>query len=195
MYETDTFGGCFVRSDGSKLVNTYVARKRKTKTTSVASARFTSRVKGIMANNNSLAASEWCLQRLRRHNLDSSLLKIWSCQGVATAGIYVWHLKKGSNKYDQIPAMLEAYVGFCATFDKVYGGDKIEQGLSGDHLKYKRLNLLEVNVRQKLLVAKNCCESTRSCGHGTRTFSCPHGWLSSMLMVLSRPGRVWMISC
>jgi hypothetical protein len=79
---------------------------------------------------------EFCVQRLAAMTQSSTLLKTWSCLGIAKAEIYITAKKKGTKAFHLEPGALEAYSSFCSTFDETYVG---KTSLLGEQLKYKSL--------------------------------------------------------
>lgn len=84
-------------------------------------------------------AFEWCSERLDSDGKGLGLgkLKMWQMVGVCKAGVYVTNQRKGSKSTDLEPAAVEAYGGFCKTFERVFG---VRESVVPEYLPRKSMN-------------------------------------------------------
>ena len=69
-------------------------------------------------------------------------LKVWQMVGVCKAGVYVTTQKKGRVSTDLEPAAVEAYGGFCRTFQSVFGD---RNSVLPNFLEKKSLNAIRTD--------------------------------------------------
>ncbi len=105
-----------------------------------------------MASAEQNTVIEFCFQRMRGRVFNASLFRLWSIVGIAKAGIYTSSRKKGNAINDLQPCMLEAYAGFCDSFDTLYA-DKPKSTLTGAHLKHKTLQTGRVRKTSRGILA------------------------------------------